>query len=233
MNIFHYEKHELAKKAGEEFSKKLLLNKNARKLLLLSGGSSMSDLNHVDTSLIDEEPTIAMSDDRYSTDPQVNNFLLLTQTSFYTKAKEQGAHFIETSVKNNESLEEVAARFETSIQNWKKLGGEIIATMGMGPDGHTCGMMPFPEDPEKFEELFENKNLVVGYDAKNKNEFPLRVTVTTPLVLQISHAIMYVQGDNKEEALVRVFDDEGTLPETPARIWREMNDVTIFTDIPF
>jgi 6-phosphogluconolactonase/glucosamine-6-phosphate isomerase/deaminase len=222
----------LAKKSAEKLNEKLGLYPESDVLLLLSGGSSLALLEHIDISLINPRFTIAMSDDRYSKDPNINNFSLLAQTPFFAKAKHLGAHFIDTSIQNDESLTELAERFETAIRGWQKNHkGPIIATMGMGPDGHTCGMMPYPEDPELFEKLFESRNLVAGYDAGDKNEYPKRITITMPLVLQINHAVIYVQGKNKTESLQRVYAEDGSLAETPARIWRELNDAEIFTDI--
>lgn len=233
MGVHVLQKDALAKAAGETVNLKLGMYTTSPKLLLLSGGSSFSILPHIDTSLIGSTCTIAMSDDRYSTDKKINNFSLLKETDFYKKAKENGAVFVDTSIQNNESIDDLRERFENDLRVWQKRGGAIIATMGMGPDGHTCGMMPFPENPELFEQLFESKNIVAGYDAGDKNEFPLRVTITMTLVLQINHAIVYVQGENKRDAIERAFSPDSEIPNTPATIWTQMNDVELFTDIEF
>ena len=104
--------------------------------------------------------------------------------------------------------------------------------MGMGPDGHTAGIMPFPEDENRFDVLFQNsEKWVVGYDAEEKNQYPLRVTTTIPFLRMVDYALLYCVGENKKEALKRVLADGGVYAETPARVIREMATTHIVTDI--
>jgi len=58
-------------------------------------------------------------------------------------------------------LEKLAHRYESSLFEWAKKHpeGKIIATMGIGFDGHTAGIMPYPENPETFARLFEDKEI--------------------------------------------------------------------------
>jgi 6-phosphogluconolactonase/glucosamine-6-phosphate isomerase/deaminase len=232
MNINFSTKYNLANLAGKSFSDKIK-NSSGPKLLLLSGGSSFAILDFIDTSLLGPETFISMSDERYSNDSKVNNFLLLKDTTFYKRTKENGCEFIDTSIYNGETIEELASRFETSLRKWLEENpkGKVFATMGMGPDGHTCGIMPYPENHILFDSQFNSANFVVGYDAKDKNEFPLRITVTIAMIKKIDEAVMYVSGENKGAHLKRVLEDAGTLAETPARIWKEIKNVEIFTDI--
>jgi 6-phosphogluconolactonase/glucosamine-6-phosphate isomerase/deaminase len=105
------------------------------------------------------------------------------------------------------------------------------------PDGHTSGMMPFPEDPNKFTELFDGEDktkLVTGYDATGKNPYPLRITTTMNLMRKINKAIIYVVGENKREALTRLMDPKTNLATIPAAILKEIpGDVYLFTDLDF
>lgn len=208
---------------------------NTPVLLLLSGGSSLALLDDQNT-IVGSNVTIAPLDERYSTNPQENNMAQIAATDFYARALENGARTIDTRVREGESREELAKRFNDGLLEWitSNPEGKIIATTGIGPDGHVSGIMPHPEDKEGFRSLFddgESEHLVVGYDAGNKNQFPQRVTTTLNLMHKIDTAIAYVTGENKREAIRRVLADEGSTAETPARILKEIaGKVLLFTD---
>lgn len=203
-------------------------------LVLVSGGSALQLLNDIQESGLTPQVTLGVLDERYSMDPQINNFLQLKQTTLYSKALAQGCHFIDTSVQAAESQEDLRARFESALQQWKDANpsGHIVITQGMGPDGHTSGVLPFPEDPEKFAQLFLNPSVwVATYDATGKNQYPLRVTTTLSFLQRVDISIMFICGEDKRAALSFVLANEGILAQTPARIARDMQQVTIFTDI--
>lgn len=205
-------------------------------LFLLSGGSSIDILNKIDTDLITNRVTLCTLDERYSLDPNINNMDQIMQTSFFKKARENGANVIDTRVLGGESQEALAERFNSALKNWivDNPDGKIIATVGIGPDGHVSGIMPFPEDAQKFHELFDDgdpSHLVVGYDATGKNEFALRVTTTFNLLRKIDAAVCYVVGESKRDAVYKLRADEGSIEETPARILKEIpGKVFLFTD---
>ena len=201
-------------------------------LLLLSGGSSFTLLWGIDRSLLGPHVTISTLDERYSKDVKVNNFAQLQQAEFYAEAIVAGSSYIDTCVQEGETLERLATRFEAELKEWRRKNkqGFVFATMGIGKDGHTAGIMPFPENPKRFTELFENeRRWVASYDAGGKSFHPFRVTVnTTFLRNEVSTALVFAGGSEKENALRRVFFGEGTSAETPARILREMKEVTLF-----
>lgn len=204
-------------------------------LLLVSGGSAFDLFPSIDDSAIDEQVTIGVLDERYSQDPKENNFAQFQQTDFYAAVKGKGAKFIDTTVQDGEEHEAHAVRFQKALSDWKTShpDGVIIATVGIGPDGHTSGILPFPENPTLFTELFENPDtLVAAYDADGKNPYRYRSTTTNIFLRSyLDHAFVYAVGENKKDALMRVVSDTGDLPTTPARVLREMKDVQLFTDV--
>jgi 6-phosphogluconolactonase/glucosamine-6-phosphate isomerase/deaminase len=113
----------------------------------------------------------------------------------------------------------------------KNPNGIIRATVGIGPDGHTSGVLPHPEDPKKFEELFLGTKLIVGYDVGTKNLHRFRMTSTFTLMKKFDKVLTYMKGENKKEALTKVMAEEGDLATTPGRIIRELNNVTLITDV--
>lgn len=204
-------------------------------LLLVSGGSAFDLFPHIDLASFSNLVTIGVLDERYSPDPTINNMAQFKATSFYASAKDQGTHFIDTTVQNEETQEQLAKRFDQELVSWKKnnSNGVIIATVGIGPDGHTSGVLPFPENPSLFSELFENPDkLVAAYDADGKNPYRYRATTTNTFLRNyIDYAFVYAVGANKKEALTRLVAETGDLPTTPARVLLEMKDVALFTDV--
>ncbi|OHA18626.1 MAG: hypothetical protein A2836_02835 [Candidatus Taylorbacteria bacterium RIFCSPHIGHO2_01_FULL_45_63] len=203
-------------------------------LLLLTGGSSMNMFPFIDVSLLGSHITLGVSDERFGNDVASSNFLQLKETEFYKNAVERDVNTIDSTSQGNESKEDVAARFEGIIRDWREENpkGEVIMTFGVGEDGHTAGVMPYPENPELFVGLFENpKHFVVAYDAGSKSKFPLRITTTLSFMREhLSFGIAFISGEGKREALAKIRAEEGTLPVTPARILRKL-PVSIFTDI--
>lgn len=223
---------EVTQNAANAFMSLLKVYSGKSILLLLSGGSAFKILDYVDTELLNSNCTITVLDERYSQDPTINNFSQLTTLSFYTKAQEKECQFIDTRVENGETQQQLAERFQTELKKWRNQNpeGYIIATQGMGQDGHTSGIMPFPEDQEFFNKTFNSENWVVAYDATGKNQFTERVTTTLTFMKLIDVSIFYVTGESKKTVLQEVLQ-LGSQAEYPARVIHEMKKVLLFTDI--
>lgn len=222
--------------ATDALNRALEKMREAPLLLLLSGGSARELLAGVRREFLGARMTIAVLDERYSTDPKVNNFAQLAELPFFQAAQSAGAAFIDTRVGEGETQEELAKRFEESLRQWSAVhaDGYVVATQGIGADGHTAGIFPYVGDAGQFRQLFENEaRWVVAYDATSaRNAYPLRMTVTMPFLRgRVDKSVVYAVGEEKLAALERVFADEGTLIETPARIVREMRDVSMFTPL--
>ncbi len=203
-------------------------------LFLLSGGSGLALLDGVRAELLGPHMTIMMSDERLSTDPAINNFAQMMAKPFYRNATERGCAFIDTRVREQEAVEALGVRMHDALIAWRRANpqGRVVMTQGMGPDGHTCGVMPFPHDENKFKELFEKDgSWAVGYDASGKSEHPLRATVTISLLKNgVDESIAYAIGSAKRAALKRVSAGDIEHWKTPAAVMREMRNVTLFTD---
>jgi len=203
-----------AAKAVEEIFKKYT---NHPILFLVSGGSPIEILKYLPKELFDDRVTVGVSDERFSTDPTINNFAQI----MFLPAK----HWIDTRPQEAETLEGLGVRFDTALKNWKQKNptGKIVITQGIGLDGHTTGQMPGC--------IFDDSNVwAVGYDAGNKNKYPLRVTTTMPFLRLVDDSVMYVCGKDKEEPLKRTLASEGDLSVTPSRIIHHMKHCLLFTD---
>ncbi len=203
-------------------------------LLLLSGGSAFSLTETIDGSALGNHMTIGVLDERYSADPAINNFSQLITTKLYTAGVATGCSFIDTRIQHNESQQELSVRFGTALKEWRKAypQGTILITQGIGPDGHTSGVLPFPENPVLFKTLFENSDSwTAAYDATGKNQYALRVTTTLSFLKEVTASIVFVCGTDKTEALKKALNPESVPEITPARIIQDMKHVSIFTDI--
>lgn len=212
-------------------------------LLLLSGGSPLEILKYLSPAPFDNRVTVSVSDERVSHDAGVNNFAQIMATRWYKAIQDKGIQHIDTRPATGETAEAMGVRFDAAIKSWKEENpmGKIIITQGIGLDGHTAGMMPAnagapagkPSDANEFRKLFENPDIwAMGYDAQEKNRYPLRVTVTMPFLRMIDHSIVYVCGSDKARPLAAVLAPTGTLAAVPARIIRNMKHCLLFTDQP-
>jgi 6-phosphogluconolactonase/glucosamine-6-phosphate isomerase/deaminase len=207
-------------------------------LLMLAGGSAFEVYNAILPQWLSNHVTIAMTDDRFSREMDINNTHLLQATDFYNESIHADTYFISTEVWNEQTPEELAKRFECGLRKWREEfpKGVVVAIFGMGEDGHTAGMIPGngkSDGKEKtFLELFEkNEKWVVGYSTPN-NEHHDRVTITMPFIRKhVDHAVAFISGEKKRPALERLLAEKGGLAETPARILHELKNVDIFTDI--
>lgn len=226
----------IIEKSGKETVKKLgadlgvyLANakeKNIPILFLSSGGSALSVLDFISSNVFGKYLTIGMLDERYDETNENNNFTQLTHTEFYKKAKDRGCEFIDTRVQNEQSAEMLANYFEEMLVGWREDNpkGEIIATVGVGIDGHTSGMMPHPENQELFKEFFEGDRWVVLYNATEKNPFPHRITTTITFLKIIKKIFVLMLGEKKAKIFLRMKENIPSA-EMPAQVLKKLSGV--------
>jgi len=208
-------------RTGSEISE-FLSQQSKSVLLLVSGGSSLSVLDHIKIDRGDHL-TITLLDERFGVADTDSNFYQLTKTDFYKRAQAAGCHFINFS---GETAEDTARTFEESLITWRNENqeGEMVALAGIGPDGHTAGMMPMPEEEDLFNRLFVGDRLVVSYDASGKNPFPLRITTTMTFLQSLDHVFVFAVGAEKRNAL-KSMRGEGEISATPALALSQLDGV--------
>jgi len=217
--------------AGAELHDILSRYRQIPVLLLVSGGSAFFVLQHCDPAAIGPNVTIGVLDERFSSDPLINNYLQLKKTDFFIQARRSGAKSIDSSLHEDESQRSLSVRIETSILDWimRRPNGKIIVTMGIGEDGHTAGILP----RSAAADLDETKQVVAYSVAKEINPHTERVTVSLAFLRdRVDEAIVYAVGEKKHQILETLQDKDMDLYAMPARILNEMRSVTIFTDMP-
>lgn len=219
---------------ADEISAKLsgFKKKNKEVLLALSGGSSLGILRYIDRESLGKNLTVGMLDERYDKANAGNNFRQMIGSDFGKAAGESGCKFIDTSVKKGQTRSQLGEYLEKRLKGWRKdnPSGIIIATIGMGSDGHISGMMPFPENEALFDKLFNGVKWAAAYDASGKNPFAERVTSTITFLKQVEIPLSYICGPDKIAAFKKI-KSRGPASEYPCRALNQLKKIIIYTDI--
>lgn len=218
-------------------------------LLLYSGGSALGILNFLVNKDIEnnisnlKNVTFCVLDERYDRDEGINNFCQFKNTELYKLITSRSfgntisGNFIDSYPKEGETIEDLRDRMEQGIRKWieENPTGKIIITQGIGPDSHTAGVFPMPEDSKSFDNIFFNKeNYLVGYDVSTKNKYRYRITVTLRFLEEkVDHSILFICGKEKGIALKNSLNKNSKINEFPSAIVQKMKSVDIFTDIDF
>ena len=170
-----------------------------------------------------EALTIYVFDERFSSEPSLNNSLQIQAL---------GVPITLTVPTKTETLSAFAHRFNQVLTEWLTTNqqGVVIATLGMGPDGHIAGISPFPEDPNRFAEIFNQDQMAVGYIGNLQP--PERVTVTPKFLKRITTIIGVITGQNKQEAWQAVTQKTTPIHVHPAQLLHELKaKMLFFTDL--
>jgi 6-phosphogluconolactonase/glucosamine-6-phosphate isomerase/deaminase len=96
----------------------------------------------------------------------------------------------------------------------------IIGQFGIGPDGHTAGILP--HSPAAV----ETTTLAVGYQA---SDF-MRLTLTFSVLRQVDVAFGFAYGASKRAALQQLRDSNLPLEAQPAQILKVTPEVYVYND---
>lgn len=111
------EKAAATAEAGEALNQALVDNKQPPVLLMLSGGSCLNLLDYVGQGGLGEHLTVSVLDERFSQDPEINNFAQLQKTDFYNDALAAGASFFGTLPRDGETINDLTKRWEVNLKN--------------------------------------------------------------------------------------------------------------------
>lgn len=190
-------------------------------LFLYSGGSALTILPFFIHRLARQHALVfAPVDERF--DEKASNYVSFasTQKEVMEEVLHQGGSFIDTSPHERDQYEMAIwyeKRLTTQINKMKERKGKIIALLGMGEDGHTAGILPYPTEEKIFYEQFLDTNrLVVGYDATGKNEHTKRYTLTYPGLHYADEYVLFTTGAKKHEVLNTIEATTPSLHQYPA-----------------
>jgi 6-phosphogluconolactonase/glucosamine-6-phosphate isomerase/deaminase len=230
MNIHHETSDIAAARGGGQYLSKLL-SESQPALVLVSGGSALRMLDHVSADA--SRVTLGVLDERFSVAPKYRNAERLTRTPFGRQVQQFG-RVLDLDQGVFRSVDGFAKHVERQVLGWVEghPEGVVICTQGIGEDGHTAGMLPMPQDADRFAELFAGDRRFAGYDTAGKGRFQYRMTATVSFLREVVDvSIVFMVGDSKRRVFRSVQAGKAPLHEMPANIVHQMKKVHLFTDL--
>lgn len=188
-------------------------------LWLVSGGSNIDATVAIQNKL-DEELTenlsIMLIDERYGQPGHADsNWQQLMQAGFSPKK----AHLMPVLLSNS-NLDRTAMHYNNMTAQAFAENDVAIAQLGMGPDGHIAGILPHSMASKVSQQL------AVGYEHESFN----RLTLTFAAIEMVDAVYLFVYGESKRDALLKL-RDEGLSPEDhPAQFLKQLPEVHLYND---
>ncbi len=221
------------KDAGNYITQKLLDHATENILFLVSGGSALAVLPYINLAIPDIQGnlTIATTDERFSTDKNVNNFLQLQSTDFYKIAEGSQVTFINSLPYEYEDLQTFTKRLQVCFEDYyvQHPNTYTIAILGIGEDGHTASI--FPATEQKFNEQYMTNQLYVSV-VNESLEHPNRTTITPSFIEEkIDEVILFAVGSTKCDNILNYMHNKNfSQHQIPALIPAQHPQSILFTD---
>lgn len=195
---------------------KQALEAGKRVLWLVPGGSAIgvavaiskrlqnADLHNLTVSLTDERYGPVGHDDSNWRQLEAAGFFLPTATQIPVL---KGKDMLETTT-------DFAARLKALLE----LSDYKLGLFGIGPDGHTAGILPNSL-------AVAAKELAAGYEGGGYR----RITMTPEAISQLDEAVVYAVGEAKWPVLDQLENDID-LSTQPPQVLKQVPKLTIFND---
>lgn len=199
---------------AQTISGKLALDQKV--LWFLSGGSSIElevkAREQIESANLDNL-TIMLFDERYGPDGHAD--------SNWQQLQDAGFDFSGTNplpVLKGLSLAESTEKFQDNLARELKRNDFIIATAGVGSDGHTSGLLP--NCP-----ALKSPELADCYEGPDYQ----RITTTPKAIAQLNEAVVGLSGEEKLAVLEKL---QANVPanEMPAQLLKKLPKFIVFND---
>lgn len=198
------------------------LNSGQKVLWLVAGGScipaqtqAMAQLCRIASNTI-QNLTILPVDERFGVYGHENS----NSAQMRAAGFEPGDATWYDVLENNLPMSETISHYTELAENAFATATTVVATLGMGPDAHTAGVLPGSPP------VTDTTSTVVGYSWSDYE----RITLGIPMLLKIDSAFLLAYGEAKKEALERLRKNEEPVEELPAKILYDISDVTVYND---
>jgi 6-phosphogluconolactonase/glucosamine-6-phosphate isomerase/deaminase len=196
------------------------LGRGMETLWLICGGSNIKTAAHVLDLLIQKEPKtvlnlrVLQTDERYgAVGHPDSNWQQMIEAGFQFNQVRAFPILVDAP------LEETARRYSVVAEEMFRRAKHIVAQFGMGTDGHIAGILPHSM-------AVQATTPVVGYVAEPFT----RITLSPPMLRQIHEAYVFVFGEPKKEALLKLRDSSLSLEDQPAQILKEIPRAILYND---
>jgi 6-phosphogluconolactonase/glucosamine-6-phosphate isomerase/deaminase len=109
-------------------------------------------------------------------------------------------------------------KFNDNLQGLLRRAEYRIGLFGVGPDGHTAGILPYSPAVN-----------AVGFAASYDGPDYQRITMTPNAITKLDEAVIYAVGQTKWP-VIDAFDDDSALDAQPAQILKHVPVLTICND---
>lgn len=185
---------------------------------LVSGGSCIATEVSILQTLNNNEVsrlTVMLADERYGApDHNESNHARLRAAGFIHPELDF------PDILKAGSIENVLAEYDTLLRHNINEADSIVATLGVGADGHTAGILP------DSEAVYAKDVFAVRYQAPDF----IRITSSLATLRRIDTAIVLAYGKTKQNALNRLVSRHDSLESLPAAILHDIPSVTIYND---
>ncbi len=219
--------------AGTYITEKLHDHNNEDVLFLVSGGSALRVLEHIDEEVLKTQKTltIAATDERFTFDENGNNFLQLQTTNFYKYAEGSHVDFLSSAPRSGDTFLTFCERMKNDFENYFKTHphGYTIALLGIGEDGHTASI--FPRTEQNFTEVYMNDELYVCV-TQDDTQYPYRTTITPSFIEEkIDDVVLFAVGSIKCDNILNYMHNKNfSHHQIPALIPAQHPQSVLFTD---
>ena len=200
----------------------MYLESDKKVLWLTSGGSAttvqVEIMKHLQESASDSlgNLTILSVDERYGEYGHGNSNSAQMRAAGFEPG---GATWYDVLGKNL-PMHETVSYYAELVENTFAMATTVLATLGMGPDAHTAGILP--GSPA----ITDTTSTVVGYSWSDYE----RMTLGVPALLQIDAAYVLAYGESKKSALERLYKNDEPVELLPAKILYDLPAVTVYND---
>lgn len=198
---------------------KTLLTNSSSVLWLVSGGSCIEPQCRIIQSLDDHEIAtlrVMLVDERYgaSGHPE-SNYAMLLAAGFKRKQLK-----FEDILANNRPFDETLGYFAGRLQENMASCGAVIATLGIGSDGHTAGILPMSPAASN------QQSVAVGYDGHDFR----RITVGLSTLTSLDAAYVFAYGGGKHQIVSKLLQQGTSVEQMPSQVLYESKSVTVYND---
>lgn len=196
-----------------------LLATGTRVLWLVSGGSCIPYETHILRNLsssYSELLRVMLVDERFGLSGHAaSNYKQLTNAGF-----SRDGLFFDDILATSQPLEITTARYSALLRESMEISDVIIATLGIGADGHTAGILP------KSPALLEAKDMAIGFVAPDF----IRITASLHTLGKVMQAYIFAYGSAKQEVVEQLYTHRYSISYFPAAILYDIPSVTIYND---
>jgi 6-phosphogluconolactonase/glucosamine-6-phosphate isomerase/deaminase len=114
-------------------------------------------------------------------------------------------------------LSETTSAYDHMVRNAFSEADFVVGQFGIGPDGHTAGILPGSTAAD------DNENLVASYETPIYD----RITLTPKAIKAMSVCYVYVMGENRKDVIEELERKNLPVNVQPAQIFKEVKEAYI------